>query len=568
MKFRRLGFLFAAILLISSLACPVVYAENISGSIAVLGLLDNRPMDGVIFKAYQISDYDAESNQFDMRDVYRKYQIDLDMSNASSIARFSESLWNYIRRDGVLFDYRAASDKTGVAVFEQLSPGMYLIVSDAFTQDNYKYTASPMLVWLPNLDGSGRLVYAAEIEAKFVGFKLPDPEKPDETITRRVLKTWDDDNDSAGLRPREIWVDLLRDGIVYDTIKLNQKNSWRHVWPDLSPKYEWSVVEQDVPGEYRVDITRKGLTFVIENRYKPDEPSLPPPVITPTDPAVPPVTPVEPVVPGPGSGMPNIPIEPGRPVPELPGPKIPQTGQLWWPVIVFTIVGLLLVLAGTFLFIWKSGAKSRVGLIFVGFGAVLILVSLGLTVNNISEDRRVGEAMPDLDIQIVDFDLRSLDSPEAYIPDYILSDEFEMPEKQVLGHDYIGEIVIESQGLKLPVISDLTYGNLKTAPCRYVGSVYDCNFIIGAHNYDSHFGRLKNLNPGDAISFVDMDGNEFKYNVSAIETVPGSDKDRLAAGDWDMTLFTCAYGGRNRVVIRCNLVDNMDLAAIHEYLEV
>ena len=153
MKFRRLGFLFAAILLISSLACPVVYAENISGSIAVLGLLDNRPMDGVIFKAYQISDYDAESNQFDMRDVYRKYQIDLDMSNASSIARFSESLWNYIRRDGVLFDYRAASDKTGVAVFEQLSPGMYLIVSDAFTQDNYKYTASPMLVWLPNLLG-------------------------------------------------------------------------------------------------------------------------------------------------------------------------------------------------------------------------------------------------------------------------------------------------------------------------------------------------------------------------------------------------------------------------------
>lgn len=31
-------------------------------------------------------------------------------------------------------------------------------------------------------------------------------------------------------------------------------------------------------------------------------------------------------------------------------------------------------------------------------------------------------------------------------------------------------------------------------------------------------------------------------------------------GEWDLTLFTCTVGGKNRVVIRCALVDTIPVS--------
>lgn len=69
----------------------------------------------------------------------------------------------------------------------------------------------------------------------------------------------------------------------------------------------------------------------------------------------------------------------------------------------------------------------------------------------------------------------------------------EMPVKTINGRDYIGVLSIPSLELELPVISQWDYPALKVAPCRYSGSLYQDNLIICAHNYASHFGKLKEL---------------------------------------------------------------------------
>lgn len=143
---------------------------------------------------------------------------------------------------------------------------------------------------------------------------------------------------------------------------------------------------------------------------------------------------------------------------------------------------------------------------------------------------------------------------EPVFPDYVLDPNMEMPVENIDGIDYIGILRIPSLDLELPVISQWSYPHLKTAPCRYAGSAYQNNLIICAHNYTSHFGNLKKLPEGDSITFTDVDGNVFTYEVELLETLHPVDTEEMERGGWDLTLFTCTIGGAYRVTVCCSLV--------------
>ena len=139
------------------------------------------------------------------------------------------------------------------------------------------------------------------------------------------------------------------------------------------------------------------------------------------------------------------------------------------------------------------------------------------------------------------------------IPDYVLSPNMEMPVETINGIDFIGVLRIPALELELPIISEWNYPNLKAAPCRYSGSAYLNNMIICAHNYSSHFGKLKNLSEEDIATFTDMAGNVFIYKMVERETLNPTDIEEMEDGDWDLTLFTCTVGGKTRVTIRFKL---------------
>lgn len=129
-----------------------------------------------------------------------------------------------------------------------------------------------------------------------------------------------------------------------------------------------------------------------------------------------------------------------------------------------------------------------------------------------------------------------------------------MPVKKVDGIKYIGELKISKLRLDLPIQESWSYRKIKKAPARYDGSIYDKDLILLAHNYRSHFGTLMQLKRGDELQFQDMDGNLFFLQVVKQEVIQATDKDRLYRGEWDLSLFTCTIGGRERVVIRCKMI--------------
>ena len=83
--------------------------------------------------------------------------------------------------------------------------------------------------------------------------------------------------------------------------------------------------------------------------------------------------------------------------------------------------------------------------------------------------------------------------------------------------------------------------------------------MICAHNYTSHFGRIKELHSGDEIVFTDVTGRQYPYAVISIEQYPGTDVEHIKFGnaeEWDLTLFTCTLNGQSRVTVRAERMED------------
>ena len=186
------------------------------------------------------------------------------------------------------------------------------------------------------------------------------------------------------------------------------------------------------------------------------------------------------------------------------------------------------------------------GLIFTGL--LLIAAALFLTGYNLFDQMRAQRSAAQAAAQLTE---QLPQTSQADVPDYLLSPEMEMPVETIDGVDYVGVLRIPALALELPVISQWSYPLLKIAPCRYSGSAYQNNLVLCAHNYASHFGNLKNLHIGAAVTFTDMDGNLFTYQVAELETLPPQATEEMENGDWDLSLFTCTVGGQSRVTVRC-----------------
>ena len=186
------------------------------------------------------------------------------------------------------------------------------------------------------------------------------------------------------------------------------------------------------------------------------------------------------------------------------------------------------------------------GLIFTGL--LLIAAALFLTGYNLFDQMRAQRSAAQAAAQLAE---RLPQTTQTDVPDYLLTPEMEMPVETIDGVDYVGVLRIPTLALELPVISQWSYPLLKIAPCRYSGSAYQNNLVLCAHNYASHFGNLKNLHIGAAVTFTDMDGNLFTYQVAELETLPPQAAEEVENGDWDLTLFTCTVGGQSRVTVRC-----------------
>ena len=206
--------------------------------------------------------------------------------------------------------------------------------------------------------------------------------------------------------------------------------------------------------------------------------------------------------------------------------------------------------------------RKGFGICCIILGVCCLISSLGLIAYNRWEEEKAQDASKNI-LQDVQEDIQdntreesnSEDSNRDESKDISVDVPKEMLTMPVDGYDCIGVLSIPVLELELPVLTDWSYAKLKVAPCHYFGSYYEKDFVIAAHNYQSHFGRLSELQEGDLILFTDISGTVHYYEVVLLETLPGYATEEMIVSGFDLSLYTCTTGGASRVTVRCNTID-------------
>lgn len=205
--------------------------------------------------------------------------------------------------------------------------------------------------------------------------------------------------------------------------------------------------------------------------------------------------------------------------------------------------------------------RKTVGIVCIVAGILCLLMSAGLVAYNRIEAASAADASHTM-LQM------AWENIEKHSPEQATHEIAAQPEEKTSagqvpqelltvdldGYECIGILSLPVLELELPVLQEWSYEKLKKAPCQYYGSCYDSDFVIAAHNYPAHFGRLSELQPKDMVLFTDVAGTVHCYEVALLETLPPTATAEMITSGFDLSLYTCTPGGGSRVTVRCNKI--------------
>ena len=240
---------------------------------------DSLPVSGVEFDVYRVATVDGDGG-YTLAGDFAGYPVSLDGLDADGWRAAADTLASYASRDGLApFDSGSTNEHGNLylpTAGSGMPSGLYLVVGRPFARDGYAWETEPFLVSLPYCDpATGGWSYEVVAEPKHDREEVP-PEG--RTVSVKALKVWSGDVEEV--RPASVEVQLLRDGEVCDTQALDASNSWRHTWEGLpefnddGTKVSWRVAEkeQESTADYKVVVSRDGTSFVVTNAYSPEEP--------------------------------------------------------------------------------------------------------------------------------------------------------------------------------------------------------------------------------------------------------------------------------------------------------
>ena len=227
---------------------------------------DNIPFADMEVSIFRVADMESDGN-YTPTDTFAKYPVKIHGIQSQKEWRESTlAMVSYVQGDNLTPMATGYTDEAGMVVFENLPTGMYLLMEAETWIGEKRLQFQPLFVFLPSLEDAGVYDYHLRIHPKQnVGM----------TIERyQVVKLWKDSANQKA-RPESIAVDILKDGILAETVILSQENDWSYSWLSADLDSRWSVMEKDVPAGYTVAISQQEGNFVITNTYPPRPEDVP-----------------------------------------------------------------------------------------------------------------------------------------------------------------------------------------------------------------------------------------------------------------------------------------------------
>lgn len=130
----------------------------------------------------------------------------------------------------------------------------------------------------------------------------------------------------------------------------------------------------------------------------------------------------------------------------------------------------------------------------------------------------------------------------------------QMPVMEIDHQNFIGLIEASGYSKELPIHSSWSPNKISSYPCRFSGSVYSNNLIIGGSSDTGQFDFMKNISLNDSIYVTDFYGYKYGYLVTDIQTTTDVSAETLNSFDADLLLFAPDKYTFDYLIVCCKLL--------------
>lgn len=262
MKKSILRSVFMAVLCLAVLCPCLLCAAAPLDTGADAGMTVYYQKDGKAFPDLEISVYRvARANAdgtFSLIWPYSTYPVNIHgVSSQQQWRNIATTLAAYITAHKLEPDVTHRTDEQGVARFDNLQTGLYLVREVTAEDTQGTYVFENFMIYLPTPQPDGSFDYDVQARPKCADFV------PKTQYT--VNKLWRDSAYRAS-RPEYVTVEIYKDSVLQEKVILSADNNWSYTWyVSADDRGKWTVVETDVPDAYKVTIQQNGSLFSIVN---------------------------------------------------------------------------------------------------------------------------------------------------------------------------------------------------------------------------------------------------------------------------------------------------------------
>lgn len=255
-KIKKYLFLFITLLLIGN---NVVYADTNDHivdfsrkgkfEVTLKDFDETNRIEGAEISLFHVASVSSQNNRLVYEFTEDFTECDADLSDLTKEG-LTDDIKQCITEDMEPVQ-KQITDSEGVAVFEELELGLYLVKQ---TNKVVGYSQiDPFLINFPK-EVDNKWTYEIEAEPKTDIIRLMDV---------IVEKKWDIQNSKS--TPESVIIELLKGQEVIDEVVLNNENQWTHTWSQIEESDEYSVREKVVPTGYTVTYRQEGNKFIVTN---------------------------------------------------------------------------------------------------------------------------------------------------------------------------------------------------------------------------------------------------------------------------------------------------------------
>ncbi len=188
---KRIYLTVALIIILLILPVTKTYAEEIDmskiGSIKIDCKHENISLKNMNTKIYKIANIN-QNNEYTYLSNFQVKERELNNIATSDLVKYSEELVEFINTNNIEPNNSSTTNQEGIATFNNLSVGLYLLEYESLSDNQYTYNISPVLISVPTIENN-IIKYDLEINPKVETTTINSNEESEVTYGPKIETT-------------------------------------------------------------------------------------------------------------------------------------------------------------------------------------------------------------------------------------------------------------------------------------------------------------------------------------------------------------------------------------------